>query len=64
MNNESIFFITKDALNRGYLPLYGNEYWEGQTPNMDYLADKGILKEADDSGSGGFGCHECVYQGI
>ena len=41
MNNESIFFITKDALNRGYLPLYGNEYWEGQTPNMDYLAGKG-----------------------
>ena len=41
MNNESVIFITKDALNRGYLPVYGNDYWQGQTPNIDYLAQKG-----------------------
>lgn len=41
MNNESIFFITKDALCRDYLPIYGNEYWRGKTPNIDYLASKG-----------------------
>lgn len=41
MVQDSVIFITKDALNRGYLPVYGNEYWKGQTPNIDYLAEKG-----------------------
>ncbi len=41
MNNDSIVLITKDALYRGYLPTYGNEFWKGQTPNIDYLAEKG-----------------------
>ena len=41
MTKDSIVFITKDALNRGYLPIYGSQYWKGQTPNIDYLAGKG-----------------------
>ena len=41
MTKKSIILITKDALNRGYLPTYGNVYWKGKTPNIDYLAEKG-----------------------
>lgn len=41
MTRDSIVLITKDALNRGYLPTYGNNYWRGKTPNIDYLAGKG-----------------------
>lgn len=41
MEKDSIILITKDALNRGYLPAYGNSYWEGKTPNIDSLISKG-----------------------
>ncbi len=43
MNKESILFLTKDALCRDYLPIYGNKYWKGKTPNIDELAAKGTL---------------------
>lgn len=33
--------ITKDVLMPGYLPTYGNQYW--QTPNIDELAQKGTV---------------------
>lgn len=36
-------FVTKDAVFRGYLPIYGNKYWEGKTPNIDELAKKGTV---------------------
>lgn len=39
MNAESVILITKDALNRDYLPAYGNNIWN--TPNLDELARKG-----------------------
>lgn len=35
--------ITKDAVFRGYLPIYGNEFWEGKTPNIDCLAHNGTV---------------------
>ncbi|XMB72269.1 sulfatase-like hydrolase/transferase [Mycoplasmatota bacterium WC30] len=38
MNNK-IILLTKDALLRTYLPVYGNKFW--QTPNIDALARKG-----------------------
>jgi arylsulfatase A-like enzyme len=38
---ENKIFITKDAVFRGYLPIYGNSFWKGQTPNIDELASKG-----------------------
>lgn len=43
MNKESILFLTKDALCKDYLPVYGNKYWKGKTPNMDELAEKGTV---------------------
>ena len=43
MNKESILFLTKDALCKDYLPIYGNKYWKGKTPNIDELAAKGTL---------------------
>lgn len=43
MNKNSILFLTKDAMCKSYLPLYGNQYWKGQTPNLDELAKKGTV---------------------
>lgn len=43
MNKDSILFLTKDAMCKDYLPIYGNKYWEGKTPNMDELAKKGTV---------------------
>lgn len=43
MNKDSIILITKDALCKDYLPVYGNMYWRGKTPNIDELASKGTL---------------------
>ncbi len=43
MNQESIVLITKDALSTDYLPVYGNKYWKGKTPNLDELAEKGTV---------------------
>lgn len=43
MNKESILLLTKDAVPLSYLPCYGNKYWEGKTPNMDELVNKGTL---------------------
>lgn len=40
---KSILFLTKDALNRDYLPVYGNKFWKGKTSNLDELAQKGTL---------------------
>ena len=40
---KSKVLITKDALAREYLPVYGNQYWQGKTPNMDELAEKGTV---------------------
>lgn len=41
MKKESKILITKDAVNRSYLPVYGNTYWK--TPNIDELAEKGTV---------------------
>lgn len=38
-----ILFLTKDAMCRDYLPVYGNKYWKGKTPNIDELAEKGTV---------------------
>lgn len=43
MNKDSILLITKDALCKEYLPIYGNSYWVGKTPNIDELAKKGTV---------------------
>lgn len=43
MNKESILFLTKDALCKDYLPIYGNQFWKGKTPNLDELAEKGTV---------------------
>lgn len=43
MNKDSVLFLTKDALCKDYLPVYGNKYWKGKTPNMDELAQKGTV---------------------
>jgi hypothetical protein len=40
---ENIIFLTKDAMCRDYLPVYGNEYWRGKTPNIDELSQKGTV---------------------
>lgn len=42
MSNH-ILLLTKDALCRDYLPVYGNKYWKGKTPNLDELAAKGTV---------------------
>lgn len=41
--NNSILLLTKDALCKEYLPIYGNQYWKGKTPNIDELAGKGTV---------------------
>ena len=38
---KNIIFISKDALNKHALPVYGNKYWK--TPNIDELAAKGTV---------------------
>ena len=43
MNRNSILLLTKDALCKDYLPIYGNKYWAGKTPNLDELAAKGTV---------------------
>ncbi len=43
MNENSILIITKDAMCKAYLPIYGNQFWAGKTPNIDDLAKKGTL---------------------
>jgi len=40
---KNTILITKDALCKTYLPVYGNTYWKGKTPNIDELADKGTV---------------------
>lgn len=40
---KRILLITKDAMCKSYLPVYGNKYWEGKTPNIDELANKGTV---------------------
>ena len=40
---ERILFLTKDAMCKEYLPIYGNDYWKGKTPNLDELASKGTV---------------------
>lgn len=42
---DRILLITKDAMCRDYLPTYGNRYWNGKTPNIDELANKGTIFE-------------------
>ncbi len=41
--NNSILLLTKDALCKEYLPIYGNQYWKGKTSNIDELAGKGTV---------------------
>lgn len=43
MNKNSILFLTKDALCKDYLPIYGNKFWKDKTPNLDELASKGTV---------------------
>ena len=43
MNGDSILLLTKDAFCKEYLPVYGNQYWKGKTPNLDELAAKGTV---------------------
>lgn len=40
---DRLLIITKDALCKSYLPVYGNDYWKGKTPNIDELANKGTV---------------------
>lgn len=42
---ESKVLVSKDALCREYLPIYGNIIWKGKTPNIDELANKGTVYE-------------------
>ena len=42
-NPNSIILVSKDALGTFYLPIYGNLYWQGKTPNIDELASKGTV---------------------
>ena len=35
--------VSKDAMCTDYLPVYGNTYWKGKTPNIDDLANKGTV---------------------
>ena len=41
--NKKVLLLTKDALSKSYLPIYGNKYWQGKTPNIDELAEKGTV---------------------
>ena len=43
MSKDSILLLTKDAFCKDYLPVYGNRYWAGKTPNIDELASKGTV---------------------
>lgn len=43
MNKDSVLFLTKDALCKAYLPCYGNQFYQGKTPNLDELVEKGTL---------------------
>lgn len=38
---KKILLISKDAVSKDYLPVYGNKFWK--TPNMDELAAKGTV---------------------
>lgn len=38
---KKIIFISKDALNKHALPIYGNKFWH--TPNIDELSKKGTV---------------------
>lgn len=40
---DKLLLVTKDAMCRDYLPVYGNKYWRGKTPNLDELAEKGTV---------------------
>ncbi len=40
---KRILLLTKDAMCRDYLPVYGNQLWKGKTPNLDELAEKGTV---------------------
>ena len=40
---KRILLYTKDAMCRNYLPIYGNQFWKGKTPNLDELAEKGTV---------------------
>lgn len=41
VNMKSIILISKDALNKHSLPIYGNKFWD--TPNIDALAAQGTV---------------------
>lgn len=41
--SNNILLVTKDATVKEYLPIYGNQYWKGKTPNIDELAAKGTV---------------------
>ena len=41
--NRRILLLTKDAMCVSYLPIYGNTYWKGKTPNLDELAASGTV---------------------
>lgn len=41
MSNNRIILISKDAMGKFYLPVYGNQRWN--TPNLDELAAKGTV---------------------
>lgn len=41
--NDNILLVTKDATVKEYLPIYGNQYWKGKTPNIDELAAQGTV---------------------
>lgn len=40
-NNNNIILLSKDAMGKFYLPIYGNKYWK--TPNIDELARRGTV---------------------
>lgn len=40
---DNILLVTKDALAKDYLPIYGNKIWKGKTPNIDELSEKGTV---------------------
>ncbi len=40
---DGILLLTKDAMCKEYLPVYGNKIWAGKTPNIDKLAENGTV---------------------
>ena len=40
---DKIVLLTKDAMCKSYLPIYGGKRWKGETPNVDELAEKGTV---------------------